>query len=180
MINNLTFGFNNISQVLSIFLGLIVLVLAFYMIISGNHPGELISWSLSILGLSFVLCLLALIFGSLFCILKLKKSNVRFSKFWFETGLQFSNGISTLALTFTLLGISLGIGELSISKLDISSINQTIGKLTNKFSMAFFTSVIGLPLSSIFRAILIIIFERINIQKTDFLLENRIINRRTK
>ena len=54
MMNNLTFGFNNMSQVLSIFLGLIVLMLAFYMFISGNHPSELISWSLSILGLSFI------------------------------------------------------------------------------------------------------------------------------
>ena len=180
MMNYLTFGFNNMSQVFSIFLGLIVLVLASYMIVSGNHPSELILWSLSILGLTFVMCLLVLIFGTLFCILKLTKSSVRVSKFWFETGLQFANGISTLALTFTLLGISLGIGELSISKLDINSINQTIGNLTNKFSMAFLTSVIGLPLSSIFRAVLIILFERINVQKIDFLLENRLTNRSEK
>ena len=116
----------------------------------------------------------------LICIINVCSVETSNKKLWFESGLQLSNLISTIALTYTLLGISLGIGELSISKLDISSINQTIGKLTNKFSMAFFTSVIGLPLSSIFRAILIIIFERINIQKTDFLLENRIINRSTK
>ena len=68
-------------------------------------------------------------------------------KFWFETGLQLSNLISTIALTYTLLGISLGIGELSSSKLDVETINITISKLTEQFSMAFMTSVIGLPLS---------------------------------
>ena len=70
-----------------------------------------------------------------------------------------SNLISTLALTYTLLGISLGIGELSSSKLDIDTINQTISKLTQQFSMAFMTSVIGLPLSGLLRSILIIIYE---------------------
>jgi ribose/xylose/arabinose/galactoside ABC-type transport system permease subunit len=75
-----------------------------------------------------------------------------------------SNLISTLALTYTLLGISLGIGELSSSKLDIDTINQTISKLTQQFSMAFMTSVIGLPLSGLLRSILIIIYEHFTVQ----------------
>ena len=91
--------------------------------------------------------------------------------------MQFANSISTLALTFTLLGISLGIGELAISKLDINSINETIGKLTNKFSMAFLTSVIGLPLSSLLRSILIIIFEYKNVKKESFVNKNNLISR---
>ena len=32
------------------------------------------------------------------------------SDVWFEAGIQAANGVTTLALTFTLLGISLGIG----------------------------------------------------------------------
>ena len=81
-------------------------------------------------------------------------------KLWFESGLQLSNLISTIALTYTLLGISLGIGELSASKLDVNTINQTISKLTEQFSMAFMTSVIGLPLSAILRSIIVIFYER--------------------
>ena len=77
--------------------------------------------------------------------------------------MQVSNLISTLALTYTLLGISLGIGELSSSKLDIDTINQTISKLTQQFSMAFMTSVIGLPLSGLLRSILIIIYEHFRV-----------------
>ena len=73
--------------------------------------------------------------------------------------MQVSNSISIIALTFTLLGISLGIGELSSAKLDLNTINQTIGKLTEQFSMAFMTSVIGLPVSAILKSLLIINFE---------------------
>ena len=82
-----------------------------------------------------------------------------YKRFWFEFGLQVSSSISTVALTFTLFGISVGIGELSSSNLDISTINKTIERLTQQFSMAFMTSVIGLPVSSILKSILIINFE---------------------
>ena len=153
MINYIKNSLENMSQVLSIFLGINVLVLGAYVIVTGNSPNELVNWSVSILGMSFTITLLLLLFGSIFCIYKIKNSYFNTNKFWFETGMQFANSISTLALTFTLLGISLGIGELAISKLDINSINETIGKLTNKFSMAFLTSVIGLPLSSLLRSI---------------------------
>ena len=74
MINNLTFGFNNISQVLSIFLGLIVLVLAFYMIISGNHPGELISWSLYSW---FIFCLVSISSNFWIIVLYLKIKEIK-------------------------------------------------------------------------------------------------------
>ena len=177
MINYIKISIDNISQVLSLFLGVTVLMVCAYVILTGNHPNDLVNWSISILGLSFVVTLLVLIFGAIFCIFKLKKSHFNTNKFWFETGMQFANSISTLALTFTLLGISLGIGELAISKLDINSINVTIGKLTNKFSMAFLTSVIGLPLSSLLRSILIIIFEYKNLKKENFINKNNLIRR---
>ena len=176
MINYIKNSIDSISQVLSLFLGITVLVLGAYVIITGNHPNEIVTWSISILGLSFVISLLILTFGSIFCIFKLKNLHFNTNKFWFETGVQFANSISTLALTFTLLGISLGIGELAISKLDINSINATIGKLTNKFSMAFLTTVIGLPLSSLLRSILIIIFEYNNLKKESSFNKNNLIS----
>ena len=78
---------------------------------------------------------------------------------WYQKSYKLSNLISTIALTYTLLGISLGIGELSSSKLEVDTINQTISRLTEQFSMAFMTSVIGLPLSGILRSVLIIYYE---------------------
>lgn len=179
MINQITFGINNMSQVLSFFLGILVLILGTYVILTGNHPSVLVKWSLSILGLSFVICLSLLIFFSLFCIFQLYKSKTKLQQFWLQTGIQLSNGISTLALTYTLLGISLGIGELSMSKLDISSINETIGNLTNKFSMAFLTSVIGLPLSAFLKSILIIIHEKKNVKNIQENIDNKLIEKRS-
>ena len=76
---------------------------------------------------------------------------------WLQAGLQACNGIATLALTFTLLGISLGIGQLSNSSLTPDSIDKVIASLTDDFSMAFLTSVIGLPLSAILRTVLIVL-----------------------
>ena len=96
----------------------------------------------------------------LICIINVYSVETSKKKLWFESGLQLSNLISTIALTYTLLGISLGIGELSASKLDVNTINQTISKLTEQFSMAFMTSVIGLPLSAILRSIIVIFYER--------------------
>jgi hypothetical protein len=72
--------------------------------------------------------------------------------FLYDAGMQAANGISTLALTFTLLGISLGIGTLSEQPLTPESVNGIIGELTKQFSMAFMTTVVGLPSSAILRA----------------------------
>ena len=68
-------------------------------------------------------------------------------------GLHAANGIATVALTFTLFGISAGIGELAAGDLNIDTINTVIASLTDQFSMAFMTSVVGLPLSALMRVV---------------------------
>ena len=167
MINYLSMGFNQSSQALSIFLGGIVLILFLYVGYSDANPYFVFEWLVSTLGYSFLIITTFLTLIAIISIININNCESRRRKFWFETGLQVSNLISTLALTYTLLGISLGIGELSSSKLDIDTINQTISKLTQQFSMAFMTSVIGLPLSGLLRSILIIIYEhyRVNFLK---------------
>ena len=159
MIKQISIRLNQLSQVTSWFFGLLVIMFFTYMIATGNHPKKMLDWSFSTLGTSFIVIFSILVFATLFCIFKLNTSENNIKKFWLETGMQFSNSISIIALTFTLLGISLGIGELSSAKLDLNTINQTIGKLTEQFSMAFMTSVIGLPVSAIFKSALIINFE---------------------
>ena len=162
MINYLVIGFNQSSQAISIFLGGIVLILFLYVGYSNTNPSFIFEWLVSTLGYSFIMITTFLTLIAIISIININNCENR-RKFWFETGLQVSNLISTLALTYTLLGISLGIGELSSSKLDIDTINQTISKLTQQFSMAFMTSVIGLPLSGLLRSILIIIYEHFRV-----------------
>ena len=164
MINYLLIGFNQSSQAISVFLGGIVLILFLCVGYSDANPSFIFEWLVSTLGYSFLIITIFLTFIAIISIINISNyKNIR-RKFWFETGLQVSNLISTLALTYTLLGISLGIGELSSSKLDIEIINQTISKLTPQFSMAFMTSVIGLPLSGLLRSLLIIIYEHFTVQ----------------
>jgi len=161
MINNLVLRLNQSSQALSILLGSIILALFLYVSITDHEPSYIFTLANSVLGTTFILIVLFLTLGSIVCALNIYNSYLHQKKFWFETGLQLSNLISTIALTYTLLGISLGIGELSSSKLDVDKINETISKLTEQFSMAFMTSVVGLPLSGVLRSILIICYEHI-------------------
>jgi len=159
MISHIILRLNQSSQAISIFLGSIIISLFSYVLITNNSAFIVFDWLVSTLGYSFIAITTFLTITSLLCIINVINYEQFQKKFWFETGLQLSNLISTVALTYTLLGISLGIGELSSSKLDIDTINQTISNLTEQFSMAFITSVIGLPLSGLLRSILIIFYE---------------------
>ena len=151
--------FNQSSQAISVFLGCILISLVFFVYLTENEPFEVFNMATSILGSTFILLISLLTFFSIICITNVINLNFNEKKLWFETGIQLSNLISTIALTYTLLGISLGIGELSSSKLDVDTINETISKLTEQFSMAFMTSVVGLPLSGVLRSALIICYE---------------------
>ena len=72
--------------------------------------------------------------------------------FWHQAGLQSASGVATLALTFTLLGISLGIGTLAEQALTVESVTPMIQQLTQHFATAFMTSVLGLPSAAVLRA----------------------------
>ena len=76
--------------------------------------------------------------------------------FWTEAGLQAANGIATLALTYTLLGISLGIGTLAEQELTPETVRHVIRGLTSQFSLAFMTTVVGLPTAAILRTLLVV------------------------
>jgi hypothetical protein len=78
--------------------------------------------------------------------------DVRTGAVWLETGLQAAGGIATLALTFTLLGISLGIESLSQREISPATIQAIISDLTRHFSTAFLTTIVGLPTANALRA----------------------------
>ena len=164
MINSFILRFNQSSQAISLLFGTLIVILLIYVLTTNNDPAFIFNWLISVLGNTFIVFLLFLSITSIICIINVCGVEASNKKLWFESGLQLSNLIATIALTYTLLGISLGIGELSTSKLDVGTINQTISRLTNQFSMAFMTSVIGLPLSGILRSILVICYERSKMQ----------------
>ena len=155
-------GFGSMMQAMSLFLGLIVIIISLATFVTGMMPAQILGWGFEMLGGIFLLLLSALVITAMFCCVRLIESPRQASsdlerQKWLQAGLQACNGIATLALTFTLLGISLGIGQLSNSSLTPDSIDMVIASLTDDFSMAFLTSVIGLPLSAILRTVFIVL-----------------------
>ena len=81
--------------------------------------------------------------------------------FWNEFGHQMGNSIATLALTFTLLGISLGVGGLAETPLSPENAPDIIANLTGQFSLAFLTTVVGLPTATAIRAVVSLRYQHI-------------------
>jgi hypothetical protein len=144
------------SKSLSVFLGLTIIALAASVIISGGSFNSITHQALNIFGLSFVLLLSVLFFLVCFCWIKMIDNKSRFTSraVWTELAEHAANGTATLALTYTLLGISLGISSLSNQELTTDTIQTVIGGLTKHFSMAFMTTVVGLPVSCLLRAVI--------------------------
>jgi hypothetical protein len=144
------------SRALSYFLGAAVLGLALALAMGAPEPGEILAWAGRVLGGVFIGCLALLILATLYCWQRLLDRDLRplQRRAWHEAGLHAANGITTLALTYTLFGISLGIGELAGQNLTPDTVQDVIRGLTERFSLAFMTTVIGLPASALLRALL--------------------------
>ncbi len=144
------------SQALSYYLGALVLGLAAAAIFDLPQPSEIIVWSIRVLGFTFLALLSSLILIALYSLVRLTRYGVPLEQrqAWQEVGLHASNGIATLGLTYTLFGISLGIGELAGQQLTPATVQEVIRGLTERFSLAFMTTVIGLPASALLRALL--------------------------
>ena len=148
------------SIAIGIFFGTGIILLAAASYLTQMPVMNLITWLQNVFSWSFVI-----IFSGLFSAAVVAGASIKPGKnnnFLYDAGLQAANGISTLALTFTLLGISLGIGTLSDQPLTPDSVNGLIGELTKQFSMAFMTTVVGLPSSAILRAWVSLRFSKID------------------
>jgi len=150
------------SQSASYFLGGAVIVLASLLAIWSIDPEAALDWTLGTLGPGFVTALTALTLGVFYCLIRLvqSKDEEAEAEFWLGAGVQLSNGVATLALTFTLFGISVGIGALASQGLTPETVGGVIRELTGSFTLAFMTTVIGLPLSTALRASLVIVYGR--------------------
>ncbi|MBO6518398.1 MAG: hypothetical protein JJ900_16055 [Rhodospirillales bacterium] len=156
------------SQTASYVLGGIVLAGAGASALFAADAAEIASWTFDVLGVGFSVLLLALISLAVFSMVRVAgmKSGDPAEAVWFQTGLQAASGVSTLALTFTLLGISLGIGGLAGQDLTPETVQPVIRDLTAHFSLAFMTTVIGLPVSAALRSVMLVFHEKRQMQRT--------------
>lgn len=156
--------FTAASQAISYMLGGLVIALALGVMTTSVSAAEITTWAWDVLGLAFAVLLGSLVFIALLCWVKIKHLQARQDEYrpWLVAGIQASNGVATLALTYTLLGISLGIGSLAGQQLTPDTIQGVIKGLTENFSMAFMTTVVGLPTSALLRSLLLVTDARIS------------------
>lgn len=136
--------------------GLVVIGLALTLLLFGVAPKDLFVAAKETLGGLFIALAVGLVLTVMIAAAKIRDAQLdRQSKaVWLYIGLHAANGIAMVALTFTLFGISAGVGELAAGDLNIDTINTVIASLTDQFSMAFMTSVVGLPLSALMRVVI--------------------------
>ncbi|MBF7073060.1 hypothetical protein ISG33_06570 [Glaciecola sp. MH2013] len=135
--------------------GTITIVLAILSYLTNLDAMQLIQSLQKMFSTSFLLFFVPLCGLGLLSICNILNSQrtIQEKRYWAEIAQQTANGISTLALTYTLLGISLGIGALSHQSLGPDTVNAVISELTSQFSMAFMTTVVGLPCSTLIRSL---------------------------
>jgi hypothetical protein len=148
----------SLFKLLGVLFGVVLIVLAAASHITNMTLTDLLHYVEKVFSYSFVLLFVPLAVCAAYAIVVINKASIgREQKtFWFEVGQQAANGMSTMALTFTLLGISVGIGTLSQQSLTPDTVNDVIAMLTQQFSMAFMTTVVGLPAATLSRALLAI------------------------
>ncbi len=151
------------SRTLSYLLGAVVVALAAVQLTTSLEAAGIAEWAFDVFGPTFVVLLSGLAFIVLFSWTKLLQpwQGEGGRVLWLETGMSAANGVATLALTYTLLGISLGIGDMATQELTPATVQDVIRGLTRHFSMAFMTTVVGLPLSAMLRALLLVTNARI-------------------
>ena len=157
------------SRSLSYVLGAGVIILAIAVGMTSQGPDAIAEWTLEVFGVTFITLFTGLIFATVYCWTRLgdQTLSVKQRTVWLESGLHGANGVSTLALTYTLLGISLGIGTLSEQELTPETVQTVISQLTDHFSLAFMTTVVGLPTSAALRALMLITHSRLEAAKED-------------
>jgi hypothetical protein len=144
-------------------LGILACTLALAAAITSIEVADIADWALDVFGVTFLVVYGGLSLTVLFCWTRQYQSagDPVARHIWLTAGLHAAGGVATVALTYTLLGISLGIGSLAGHELGPDTIQPVIRDLTRHFSMAFLTTVVGLPVSAVLRAMLMVTARRI-------------------
>jgi hypothetical protein len=140
-------------------IGLSIISLAAVSYVTELPLSGILVWLDRFFSSAFISIYTLLVALGIYAIVQLKQPDN--ADYWQEVGLQSGNSIATLALTFTLFGISLGIGSLSEQPLSPENVQSIISGLTKQFSMAFMTTVIGLPTATIIRALISIKYQKV-------------------
>jgi uncharacterized membrane protein len=151
-------SFETSSRALAFLIGGLAVILAVAVLTASTDVGSVISWAEKVFGITFIGLMAGLVLTSLFC--WIKSTENEYEPAWLEGGLQAAGGVTTLALTYTLLGISLGIGTLAEQTLNPETVQLVIKGLTERFSLAFMTTVVGLPIAALLRTLLMITHAR--------------------
>ena len=146
------------SRALAIVLGGVSVILAVATLTTGDRPAVVVARAETVLGPVFLMGMLTLSLVAIVAGLRLARDPG--DRPWLAAGLQGASGVATLALTFTLLGIGLGIAALAEAELSPQTVNTIIQELTARFSLAFSTTVVGLPLAAVLRAVLLVLAAR--------------------
>ncbi len=148
--------FDTGSRALSLVIGAAVVGIAITAMTTSYGPAGAASWAYELFGSAFLAMYAVLVFLAVFCWVRVQKARTAGAAraLWLDTGFHAANGIVTLALTFTLLGVSLGIGSLTGQELVPDTIQSVIQEMTKHFSLAFMTTVVGLPTAAVLRAML--------------------------
>jgi hypothetical protein len=158
-----------IATMLGVFIGVVIIALALASYLTKLPLDDILQWLKRMFSISFIIIfsLLTALGGIAINHLSNRKLAHQ-TEYWHEVGQQSGNGIATLALTFTLLGISLGIGTLAEKPLTPDNVQLLVSGLTKQFSMAFMTTVVGLPVATFIRALVGIKYQKaIMLNKVD-------------
>lgn len=158
MVNKVKSIRNKMPIIIPIF-GAAIILLAFVSYATELSLGDILVWLEHFFSSAFIGIYTLLVTLGVYALIQLNQPE--YADYWQEVGLQAGNAIATLALTFTLLGISLGIGTLSEQPLSPENVQLMISGLTKQFSMAFMTTVIGLPTATIIRALISIQYQKV-------------------
>ncbi len=151
------------SRAIAYTLGAGVVALAATVMATSVPAEALVAGAADVVGPAFLILMGLLVLTAMFAWIRVLRDGGPEERHmpWLESGLQASNGVATLALTYTLLGISLGIGGLSDQELTPETVQLVIQDLTSSFSLAFMTTVIGLPTAAVLRTLLTVTHARV-------------------
>ena len=146
-------------------LGGLIIIMALAVYMTQMEISSILSWVEQVFSVSFIGGYLLLMGIGGYAGLQIGRANEvnETTTYWFEIGQQAAGGVATLALTFTLLGLSLGIGSLADKDISPETISTIIQGLTGHFSTAFMTTVVGLPSANALRAFVSITYAKVKV-----------------
>lgn len=142
------------SHALGILAGAALVVLAGAHLVGGVAPAGVTSWIGKVLTWGYVGLALLLVYIALYAWACLGTEGQRRNRALYTAGVHAATGVSNLALVYTLMGIAMGISAVAQQNLNPQTIQVVVREMADNFALAFFTTVVGLPIATILRALL--------------------------